>query len=171
MLFGHLTVTYSIAQPLKNRLPGFKSAWPLVLGAYLPDLMDKPLFVLAGVASRGFGHSAVIMSLVFYLLIRGFPVYRNFLFTLAAGTALHMLQDLAEPVIILWPLYGPWPDELSSSILVYAKKYFSGNANPTLLYIELASYPVFLYFVIKKRFAGLPEAAGETAVPETENVT
>src|SRR5271170_5816174 len=70
MVLGHLTVTAAAKDSLRrlgHPLPGL--SMPLLLvGAYLPDLIDKPMAMAFGTSGRGYGHSLVIEGAVFALL-------------------------------------------------------------------------------------------------------
>lgn len=88
-----------------------------VLGAVLPDLIDKPLghIVLAGTLGYGriYFHGLTILFLV---LVAGLLLYhyrRKFgLLALAAGMASHQVLDgmWRHPVEWFWPFLGPLPN-------------------------------------------------------------
>ncbi len=85
----------------------------LALGAILPDLIDKPLawLILPDVieATRSFGHSLILLLVVFSL---GYISYRrnrgNLLLSLAMGSLSHLVLDQmwGEPQTLLWPAFG-----------------------------------------------------------------
>ncbi len=151
MILGHLTATYALAAPLKRRYPVLRNIGPLLFGAYLPDLLDKPLGYLIGTPSRGPGHSAVILALVFYLLIRALPERRELLIPLAVGAFFHLVQDLAEPATLLWPLMGNWDYYESMGLLEKLRSYYLFFGSPGQLFLEAASYPFFAYFLVRRR--------------------
>ena len=131
---------------------------PLLFGAYLPDLLDKPLNILLGLPGRGLGHSAVLLALVFYLLIRALPARRRLLIPLAVGAFLHLAQDLAQPATLLWPLMGSWPQSESIGLLENVMGYYLHFDHPGQLALEIASYPFFIYLLIRRRAAGAVES-------------
>jgi hypothetical protein len=66
MVLGHLTVTSAGRRVLQRRWPRvFIPLGPLLLGAYLPDLLDKPLNMAFGLPGRAFGHSLVVELAIF----------------------------------------------------------------------------------------------------------
>lgn len=157
MVLGHLTVTCAMQRTLNKRLPGFgfERLGALIVGAFLPDLIDKPLHLLFLVPTRGFGHSAVLMATVFYILVRLLPSYRKILLALAAGTALHLIEDIAALNVILWPFLDTWQAEEKRDFLLFTYKYYFGLEAPLPFFLEVASYPFFLRMLLKRKF--LPE--------------
>jgi len=87
-----------------------------VLGAAIPDLIDKPIghIILAGTVGYGriYFHGLTILSLV---LIAGLLLYRYRhwigLLVVAAGMASHQFLDgmWRHPVEWFWPFLGPLP--------------------------------------------------------------
>lgn len=84
----------------------------LVLGALLPDLIDKPLgvYLLADILGSGrtFGHSLLFLGIlaVAALATRSRP--RAAFAWIAFGCAAHLVLDRLwrEPEVLLWPLLG-----------------------------------------------------------------
>ncbi|MFH0847813.1 MAG: metal-dependent hydrolase [Chloroflexota bacterium] len=98
----------------------------LTLGSLLPDIIDKPLGLILFARSIGYGR-IFCHSLLFLILITagGLWLYhkrgRHWLFTLALGTASHLVLDemWAYPVSLFWPLYGMnFPREEPGSYLL-----------------------------------------------------
>jgi hypothetical protein len=151
MILGHLTATYALSVPLKRRYPVLGNIGPLVFGAYLPDLLDKPLHYLIGTPSRGPAHSAVLLALVFYLLIRAMPGRRRLLIPLAAGAFLHLAQDLASPATLFWPLFGSWDYYEDMGLYEKLQSYYLLFGSPGEFLLEMASYPFFIYFLLRRK--------------------
>src|SRR4051812_45818641 len=94
MVFGHLTVTAALHREARRRWTGFPLALgPLVFGAYLPDLVDKPLNMVFGLSGHSFGHSLVAQLIFFGLLLLFWRSRRALLGTVAIGAALHLFED------------------------------------------------------------------------------
>lgn len=74
----------------------------LVLGAMLPDLVDKPLNILGVSAGRGYAHSAL-----FLVVLLALCAHYN-LPELSFGAATHVLLDTMwnTPTVLFWPLRG-----------------------------------------------------------------
>ena len=172
MIIGHLTTTYALATPLGKRFPALRNIPALLLGAYLPDLIDKPIYLLTGIPGRGLGHSAIMLAIVFYLLIKTLPSLRGFLIPLAAGAALHLAQDFASPNVLLWPLMGGWENPVSMSLLEVIERYYLQFERPGQLTIEIISYPFCVYALIR-RLSTEPiegEAAEASTMSETSSM-
>jgi membrane-bound metal-dependent hydrolase YbcI (DUF457 family) len=140
MVLGHLTVT-SAAHRLASRLPRFAVPLaPLLLGAYIPDLVDKPLKMAFGLQGRGFGHSLVVEAAVFGLATLVLPRSRRFLGPMALGVAIHLLEDWVEPVVLLAPLLGPLPPTAPSSLLDSVLHFYSGGGPQVWLEVVAILY-------------------------------
>jgi membrane-bound metal-dependent hydrolase YbcI (DUF457 family) len=143
MVLGHLTVTSAGRRLLRRRLPRvFEPLAPLLLGAYLPDLVDKPLNLILGLPGRAFGHSLVVEAAVFAIAALVFPRWRNVLAPLAAGVAIHLLEDWVTPVVLLAPLLGPIPEAPPWSFVDSFLHFYSGGG--PLVWLEVASVVYWL---------------------------
>ena len=147
MILGHLTTTYAVAVPVKKRLPAL-SVGALIIGAFLPDMVDKNLHLLLGLPSRGIAHSAVVLSSLFYLLAIMLPAHRKRILSMWAGSLLHLVQDFAEPGIVFWPLMGAWQYEDGPGIFERIYNFYLGFAFPNTLLLEVASWPFCVYFLL-----------------------
>ncbi len=78
----------------------------------MPDLIDKPLFLLpfpeALDVSRSFGHSLLLPLLLLILWWAGPDRLRRATLTLGFATLLHLVLDgvISTPQTLLWPLLG-----------------------------------------------------------------
>lgn len=147
---GHLTVTYALREPLKKRFPSFAPLGPLLFGAILPDLLDKLTRMLLGTPGRGMAHSAVVLALLFYVIYLAFPTWRKTLYAVAAGAFLHLLEDFAQPAILLWPLLDSWPLSFHYTLFEKIYSYYFLFVWPFQLGIELISYP-FCFYILAVR--------------------
>jgi inner membrane protein len=81
----------------------------LVLGALLPDIIDKPLGMFLFGDGRTVAHSLIVTLLV---LLTGVFLNINYrrtaVLAVACGMAAHLILDSiwASPAVFLWPLYG-----------------------------------------------------------------
>jgi len=116
LLFGHLGVTLGIFflicifAPLLRTIIDPKY---LLVGALLPDLIDKPLgeIILASTFSTGrmIGHTVLLSFIILYI---GLFVYKKRgdirIISLATGSFFHLMEDQmwGEPRILFWPLFG-----------------------------------------------------------------
>ena len=116
-LLGHLGLTLALVVgarrwvdvPLDYRL--------LLVGALLPDLIDKPLSLVFGIGGRNIAHTLVFAFTLtaLFLLLRardsskgGAGIWTLALLALAIGTWTHLLFDRmwALPETLLWPFLG-----------------------------------------------------------------
>ncbi|MGQ0797580.1 MAG: metal-dependent hydrolase [Methanobacteriota archaeon] len=104
-LLGHLGIGLGIAwfastkakMPIDYRL--------ILLGAILPDLIDKPLGYALGLESRLWAHTLVFLGMI--LGFGAIPRVRVLL-ALGIGVATHILLDRMwnNPYVLLWPALG-----------------------------------------------------------------
>src|SRR5438270_7465998 len=91
MVFGHLTVTAALHREARRQWTRFPLALgPLLFGAYLPDLLDKPLNMVFGLSGHSFGHSLAVQVVFFGLLLLCWRSRRLLVGTIAIGAALHL---------------------------------------------------------------------------------
>ncbi|MFB6255346.1 MAG: metal-dependent hydrolase [Haloplanus sp.] len=139
---GHLALG-----ALAVRLGGYRgrAAACCLLGAFLPDLVDKPLGALGVVPSfHTVGHSVLVLGGavgVVYLLGRGRP--------LLLGWASHLVGDLplAVPVYLdhyVWPVLAP-----SAPPAEPVRGYVLGYATSPAFAAELGLFGLALWFVVR----------------------
>ncbi len=165
MILGHLTATYALREPLKQQFPVFLPLLPLLFGALLPDIIDKPLAMLFGLPGRGLAHSLVIMAPLSLLLIRLFSSKRKIMMTVFAGALLHIAEDFASPVFIFWPLLGSWPEVEHLGLWMKIYSYYILLSQPLTVAVEFLSYPFCLYFLLRRK-PPVKLNLGKTAVME-----
>jgi len=87
----------------------------VLLGSLLPDIIDKPIFLLMGsrvsLSGRGYAHT-LLFNLI--LLISGLFLIRyrkSWLLILSLSSFMHLILDRIwdYPVVLFWPLLGPFP--------------------------------------------------------------
>ena len=121
LLLGHLGITVGVAYGLERawrRSPRWDYRLVLV-GAVLPDLIDKPL-ALAGIwGGRAIGHTllvfAVLTAVIALLVWRG-RVSPGW-WALPLGVAVHLVLDAMwlTPPVLLWPAFGfGFPGQLTT---------------------------------------------------------
>jgi membrane-bound metal-dependent hydrolase YbcI (DUF457 family) len=156
MIFGHLTVTAAGYHLVKTRLGERLSVplAPLLVGAYVPDLLDKPIAFVTGLSGRGYGHSIVVEAAFFALALGALcwrgkpsPAVRALLIALALGTVLHLVEDWVTLDVLLAPLLGPIPlapqVPLLEKIVLY---YTSGSPQ---MWIEAAATFYWLFVLVR----------------------
>jgi hypothetical protein len=160
MILGHLTVTYVAGKQLEKAYPFLARTPALIFGAFLPDLIDKPLAFLFGTPGRGPFHSALVLSLLFLALATLFPRRGRVILTVGAGAFLHLLEDIADPAVVFWPLLGAWPHVPATGFFQKLSDYYLHRKFPYQLAIEAVSYPFFVWLLMKRK--GSPQEVNGT---------
>lgn len=116
LLFGHLGVTLGIFFVLGVFIPRLRTIINpryLVIGAILPDLIDKPIgeVIFASTFSSGriVGHTLLFSLLLFLIGLYMYERRRDIrVLSLASGSFLHLFEDrmVSDPQTFLWPLFG-----------------------------------------------------------------
>lgn len=151
MILGHLTCTYLVYRALEKK--GIRLILPaLLIGAYLPDVIDKPLSLLVALQPHGMGHSFLVLLLLFTPLILLLKNYRGIVATVGFGCFLHLLGDSGENNSILWPLAGDIGlkgEGFSFSRAFY--NYYIQHTFPGTLLIEVLSILGCIFLIAYER--------------------
>lgn len=163
MYAGHLTVTYAARGALKDKLPVLRPLYPLLLGALLPDLIDKPFWQLLDGPPRGLAHSVIVLAFGFYVLYRLLPRHRAILTTVAVGAAFHLVEDWPFLQVLTWPLLGEWEYLRLPGVGENMLAFYRGIPHPYMLAVEIASWPFCVYYWMRSRaLSAVPaEALGQ----------
>jgi membrane-bound metal-dependent hydrolase YbcI (DUF457 family) len=118
----------------------------------LPDIIDKPLGQLAyGTPAMGriYAH-----TLLFLLFISALALYLRDarLASLSGGVLTHLVLDFmwASPVILLWPLLGPFP-QASVDAWSYLERVLQGLRDPFILVPECLGLTEIIYLLFEGR--------------------
>lgn len=105
---GHLGIGLGLAWLAATRRRDPVDFRLVLLGTVLPDLIDKPLAALLGLEGRLWAHT--LLFLVGLALLSRLPSLRPLLW-LAFGVGTHLVLDQIwwQPVVVLWPAFGPFP--------------------------------------------------------------
>lgn len=125
----------------------------VLLGSLLPDVIDKPLwfFVASHIApgGRGYAHTLLFNLALFIcglLLIR----YRkSWLLIISVCSFMHLISDQLwnRPVVLLWPLLGPFPrEETAGWVTNMFQALFS---HPSVYIPEIIGLVIVLLFAYK----------------------
>ena len=148
LLFAHLGLTLATARFIGKADLAF-----LALGSMLPDIIDKPLGLIAfGSPSMGrtFAHTLLFLTLLAALSFYSRDIRLK---SMSWGVLVHLALDSMwnSPVTILWPLLGNFPEAVHLSTLSYLEAIFSGLRNPGILIPELLGLSYLIYFVYTRR--------------------
>jgi membrane-bound metal-dependent hydrolase YbcI (DUF457 family) len=148
LLFAHLGLTLATARFISRADLAF-----LALGSMLPDMIDKPLGLVAfGSPSMGrtFAH-----TLLFLLLLAAISIYSRDirLISLSWGVLVHLVLDSMwnSPATLLWPLQGNFPETVLLDTLSYLEMLFSGLGDPGILIPEVLGLAYLISFAYVRR--------------------
>jgi inner membrane protein len=128
----------------------------ILLGALLPDIIDKPLglIVLPEVLANGrtFLHSLLFLSLT---LLAAFIIYRQGrvmwgIYT-AFGVVMHFIMDAiwTDPTTFYWPFLGPFARHPGISAWILQSWLQSLFAEARLYIPEIIGFLILLFFTIR----------------------
>ncbi|MEN6517732.1 MAG: metal-dependent hydrolase [Methanospirillum sp.] len=148
----HLLVGILLGYLLADRLGTRAVVLPCMIGALLPDLVDKPLGILVLGGSLGSGR-IFLHTLLFLvvLLLAGAVAYRRYgpaLLAVGVGVASHQVLDAmwAEPKAWLFPLLG-FSAPMTNTEGWFVRMFFAELANP-LEWVSAAALLVLLLPVL-----------------------
>ena len=142
LLFGHLGVTLGVfigLGILDPQLKTFIDPKYLVIGAILPDLIDKPLgmVIFSSILANGriIGHTLLFSISILLIGLYLYDKRRDVrILSLASGSFFHLMEDQmwGDPRTLLWPLLG-WSfpkDYIDRSGLEYLLVLFNQSFHP-----------------------------------------
>jgi hypothetical protein len=141
MVLGHIANTYVVQNVAKRYNLEF-NLYFLLFGAYLPDLIDKPLNILFQLPGRGIAHSVIIQALLFSPLIYSLPKYRKTFLSVWFGCILHLIQDTIALSIAFWPVVGSLSDYRRFSFGESFYTYYILVKYPYTLFAEVISFVI-----------------------------
>jgi membrane-bound metal-dependent hydrolase YbcI (DUF457 family) len=125
----------------------------LALGSMLPDIIDKPLGLLAfGTAEQGrtFGH-----TLLFLMILATLAVYLKDirLASVSAGVLAHLVLDSMwkSPAILFWPLLGNFLPVQDLGVSDYILTLLYGLRNPMVWVPEVLGLSYLIFFAFESR--------------------
>jgi len=143
LLFAHLGITLAAA-----RYVGKSDIALLALGSMLPDIIDKPLGLIAfGTPNMGriFCH-----TLLFFLILVALAVLskKMWLYSLAGGTFAHLVLDFMwnSPVTLFWPILGSFPQVVYLDTITYLQILLLGLREPLVFVREFLGLAYILFF-------------------------
>lgn len=158
MIFGHLTVTAAVHHLVKRRIDPSRilPLGPLLVGAYLPDLMDKPTALVTGLSGRGYGHSLVLQAALFALLAWPLRRWARPLAALGVGVLAHLLEDWVPLPVLLAPLLGPIPYIPQVPLLEKLRLYYTSGGVQMWIEVAAVLYWVAVAWATKRPCASSP---------------
>ncbi|MGD0951596.1 MAG: metal-dependent hydrolase [Methanotrichaceae archaeon] len=125
----------------------------LALGSMLPDIIDKPLGLLAfGTPAAG---RTICHTLLFLLVLGVLAVYmKDFrVASVFAGVLAHLTLDSMwqSPVILLWPLLGNFPLARDLGVFDYMQALLYGLRNPMVWVPEMLGLAYLIFYAFESR--------------------
>jgi len=152
LFFGHIGITVGVAKVSRLSKLDYRM---VLLGSLLPDIIDKPLFLILGnsfsLSGRDYGHTLlfnlILLSAGLFLARKG----GKWLFSLALGSLMHLIFDQIwhNMETLFWPLLGPL---VGGDTSVLMDKLWAGLVKPEVFVPELAGLAVMgwlLYRLLK----------------------
>lgn len=148
LLFAHLGLTL-----LSGRFMRWADMAFLALGSMLPDLIDKPLGLLAfGTPAAG---RTISHTLLFLLVLAAVAVYLKDVrvASVFAGVLAHLTLDFMwqSPVILLWPLLGNFPQARELGVFDYMQILLHGLGSPMVWVPEVLGLTYLIFYAIESR--------------------
>ncbi|TXT61670.1 MAG: conserved membrane protein of unknown function [Promethearchaeota archaeon] len=154
-IFFHLAIPLLIFEipPIKERISINRFA--LLIGAVIPDLIDKPLVLLGWGSGRGISHSLLFLIISTSIVFLGEAVQgrksflRDNIITISylTGITIHLLLDIPE-VPLFYP-FIPYPYSVEGDlILMWLENLF---LDPFNLFSELFGIMVIVFIIYKNK--------------------
>lgn len=148
LLFAHIGLALAAGRMFRRASLAF-----LALGSILPDIIDKPLGQLVyGTPAMG---RTISHTLLFLLFISALALYLRDarLASLSGGVLTHLALDFmwASPVILLWPLLGPFPQAAHLEAWYYLEMLLASLRDPFILVPECLGLAEIIYLLLEGR--------------------
>lgn len=163
MILGHYANTY-VVHKLVKRYNIELNLYLLLFGAYLPDLIDKPLnkfFLLPG---RGIAHSVIVQALFFLPFLFLMPRYKRSFLSVWFGCILHLIQDTVLLSIAFWPIVGDLSDHRRFSVVESFYNFYVEVKYPYTLLAEIISFILCGCFSLYEWIFNMKELAEEKVI-------
>ena len=128
----------------------------IVLGALLPDIIDKPLGLIL---LPGLGNGRTILHTLLFLLctlLAAFVIYRRqrvlWGFYITFGVLMHFLMDAIwnDPVTFCWPFLGPFAAYPGTTFFLALQRWLQTLTSEPGVYLpEIAGFIILLWFALK----------------------
>ncbi|MFC1921251.1 metal-dependent hydrolase [Chloroflexota bacterium] len=147
----------SLLYKLRNQL-GRIDYRMVIFGSILPDIIDKPIFLLFGdsitLSGRDYAHTLLInLSLLVIGLIL-LKYKKSWMLVLSLSSMLHLLLDRIWecPEVLFWPVLGPLPGRATAGWV--SDRWYSIFTVPEAYLPEIIGLVIvaaFLYRLIRKK--------------------
>ncbi|MBD3216303.1 MAG: hypothetical protein GF311_27060 [Candidatus Lokiarchaeota archaeon] len=154
-IFFHIAVPLLFFEIPKIKEKISINRFALLIGAVIPDLIDKPLVLLGWGSGRGISHSLLFLIISTSIVFLGEavqgrkPFLRNNILTISylTGITIHILLDLPE-VPLFYP-FIPYPYSVEGNlILMWLENLI---LDPFNLFSELFGITVILYVIYRNK--------------------
>ncbi len=141
MIIGHVTGTYLVYRLFKKRIASLPA---FMFGAWLPDIIDKPLCLLFALPDRSLGHSAIVLSALLIPLMTLYEGRSGIIKAVYLGALLHLLEDSVVNIeellnAVIWPVAGQFTTGSQSMIVDAMYEIYVLRTSALLFWTEMAS--------------------------------
>lgn len=116
-----------------------------LFGAILPDIIDKSLCLLLGFPSRGVAHSFFVILPLMVLAVLFLRDRSRVFISLQLGILMHLIEDLAEYDLLLWPFKSSEYGQFSFLLVLY--NYYILHVLPISLLLEVLCTMICIYLI------------------------
>jgi hypothetical protein len=158
MILGHL----AIAGIAKWKFLTENFTFLLVV-SFGPDLVDKTLNLAFGAPGRGVGHSLLMfapLTVAAWLFCQRFRINTQLLYIGLILWSSHLITDLLELDILLWPFLGTFSDDPDCTLVERLSNYYVIHAHPAQLWLEISFIMIAITLWILYSFRSRLRPAG-----------
>jgi hypothetical protein len=160
LILGHITCTYIAYRVLHSR--GVRLVLSaFLIGAVLPDVIDKPLLLLFDLEPHGVGHSVLVLLPVFGLY---FLFLRNrylALTSLLLGILMHLIEDLYAFEHLFWP-FTVEHNDIAIGLNGFLYNYYVEWFAPITVFLEVSCTLLSIGIILYDRFGRMSPLPAQT---------
>ncbi len=142
-----------------------------LLGAFLPDIIDKSLCLLIGSPSRWVAHSFLVILPLTALAVLFLRDRSRVFISLQLGILMHLIEDIAEYDLLLWPFKYSESGSGQFSFFTTLYNYYVLHVLPISLFLEVLCTLICIYLIGYESFFAYPRNKGYAKSEVTEETT
>ncbi|NVM34758.1 MAG: metal-dependent hydrolase [Candidatus Lokiarchaeota archaeon] len=119
----------------------------LLIGSLLPDIIDKPLFLLGLGNGRFLSHNLLFMTISFLIVYFSSKRNKNISFPFLAGLIFHLILDIPY-VPLFYPFISYEFHYLEEPLLYWLRKLWT---DPFVFITEITGLLIMLFILIKNK--------------------
>jgi hypothetical protein len=119
----------------------------LIIGALLPDIIDKPFLFLGLGSGRFFSHSLIFIACAFLILFVFTRGNKRICYPFLIGMIFHIILDLPF-VPLLFPFIFYEYETLEDPLAVFIRRLFT---NPLVITTEISGIIILIFIIINNK--------------------